>query len=244
MSQTEYDFSQPSPALLSIGEVLVRLRGEFEEITISKIRFLETNGLVQPERTPSGYRKFSLIDVERLRYVLRMQRDHFLPLRVIKEHIDALNRGLQPVAVVDATPKPPRALISSENIQISNEMQAVRMNRLELIADTNADAEFIDQLVEFGLIKPDSQGYFSVTASAVVSLALSLRGFGLEPRHLKTVLSSASREVDLFAPIVKSAASSKSSTASAQAEELTVQLATAIVSLHGLLVREIIERQN
>ena len=105
MSQTEYDFSQPSPALLSIGEVLVRLRGEFEEITISKIRFLETNGLVRPERTPSGYRKFSLIDVERLRYVLRMQRDHFLPLRVIKEHIDALNRGLQPVAIVDATPK-------------------------------------------------------------------------------------------------------------------------------------------
>ena len=233
MSQTEYDFSQPSPALLSIGEVLVRLRGEFEEITISKIRFLETNGLVQPERTPSGYRKFSLIDVERLRYVLRMQRDHFLPLRVIKEHIDALNRGLQPVAIM-----------SSETIQISSELQTVRMNRLELIADTSADAEFIDQLVEFALIKPDTQGYFSVTASAVVTLALSLRSFGLEPRHLKTVLSSASREVDLFAPIVKSAASGKSATANAQAEELTVQLATAIVSLHGLLVREIIERQN
>ena len=244
MSQTEYDFSQPSPALLSIGEVLVRLRGEFEEITISKIRFLETNGLVQPERTPSGYRKFSLIDVERLRYVLRMQRDHFLPLRVIKEHIDALNRGLQPVAIVDATPKPPRALMSSETIQISSDLQTVRMNRLELIADTSADAEFIDQLVEFALIKPDTQGYFSVTASAVVTLALSLRSFGLEPRHLKTVLSSASREVDLFAPIVKSAASGKSATANAQAEELTVQLATAIVSLHGLLVREIIERQN
>jgi DNA-binding transcriptional MerR regulator len=98
MISTEYDFSQESPALLSIGEVLVRLRDEFEDITISKIRFLETNGLVSPERTASGYRKFSLVDVERLRYVLRMQRDHFLPLRVIKEHIDALNRGLQPAS--------------------------------------------------------------------------------------------------------------------------------------------------
>ena len=130
MNVTEYDFSRESPALLSIGEVLVRLRDEFEDITISKIRFLETNGLVAPERTASGYRKFSLIDVERLRYILRMQRDHFLPLRVIKEHIDALNRGLQPAAVGDVAPKAPRDLVSTEAIEISNQMLTVRMNRL------------------------------------------------------------------------------------------------------------------
>ena len=112
------------------------------------------------------------------------------------------------------------------------------------MADTGADAEFIDQMVDYGLIKPDSQGYFSVSASSVVNLASTLRGFGLEPRHLKTVLSSASREVDLFAPIVKSAASSKSVNASAQAQELTLQLANAITALHGLLVREVIERQK
>jgi hypothetical protein len=118
------------------------------------------------------------------------------------------------------------------------------MNRLELMADTGADAEFIDQLVEFGLIKPDSQSYFSVTASAVVNLAVTLRGFGLEPRHLKTVLSSASREVDLFAPIVKSASAGKGANASAQAQELTLQLANSITALHGLLIREVIERQK
>ena len=244
MNSPEYDFSRESPALLSIGEVLVRLRDEFEDITISKIRFLETNGLVAPERTASGYRKFSLVDVERLRYVLRMQRDHFLPLRVIKEHIDALNRGLQPAAVGDVTPKAPRGLVSTEAIEISNQLLTVRMNRLELMADTGADAEFIDQLVEFGLIKPDSQDYFSVTASAVVNLAVTLRSYGLEPRHLKTVLSSASREVDLFAPLVKSAAASKGLTASAQAQELTLQLANSITALHGLLIREVIERQK
>jgi DNA-binding transcriptional MerR regulator len=244
MISTEYDFSQDSPGLLSIGEVLVRLRDEFSDITISKIRFLETNGLVAPDRTPSGYRKFSLIDVERLRYVLRMQRDHFLPLRVIKEHIDALNRGLQPALVGDVTPKAPRTLVSTQTIELSNQLPSVRLNRLELMADTGADAEFVDQLVEFGLIKPDGQGYFSVTASSVVNLAVTLRGFGLEPRHLKTVLSSASREVDLFAPIVKSAASSKSVNASAQAQELTLQLASTITALHGLLVREVIERQK
>lgn len=244
MNSTEYDFSQDAPGLLSIGEVLVRLRDEFADITISKIRFLEANGLVTPDRTPSGYRKFSLIDVERLRYVLRMQRDHFLPLRVIKEHIDALNRGLQPALVGDVTPKAPRALVSTQTLELSNQLPSVRLNRLELMADTGADAEFIDQMVDYGLIKPDSQGYFSVSASSVVNLASTLRGFGLEPRHLKTVLSSANREVDLFAPIVKSAASSKSVNASAQAQELTLQLANAITALHGLLIREVIERQK
>ena len=100
------------------------------------------------------------------------------------------------------------------------------------------------ELVEFGLIKPDGQDYFSVTASAVVNLAVTLRSYGLEPRHLKTVLSSASREVDLFAPLVKSAAASKGVTASAQAQELTLQLANSITALHGLLIREVIERQK
>ena len=244
MNSLDFDFSKESPALLSIGEVLVRLRNEFEDISISKIRFLESNGLVSPERTPSGYRKFSLVDVERLRYVLRMQRDHFLPLRVIKQHIDALNRGLEPVAVGDIAPKPPRALISTQSLEVSDAVYRVRMNRLERIADTQSDPEVLDQLVEFGLVKPDSQGYFSVTASAVVSLGLTLRSYGLEPRHLKTVLLSASREVDLFAPIVKSAAAQRTPIAGAQAQELSLSLAAHIISLHSLLVREVIDRQN
>jgi DNA-binding transcriptional MerR regulator len=81
---------------LSIGEVLGQLRPEFPDITISKIRFLEAEGLIHPERTPSGYRKFSSGDVARLRFVLAEQRDHYLPLRVIKDHLDAIDRGLEP----------------------------------------------------------------------------------------------------------------------------------------------------
>src|SRR5262245_11597696 len=79
--------------MMSIGTVLNTLRNDFPEVTISKIRFLETEGLVEPQRTPSGYRKFSPADVERLAYVLRMQRDHYLPLKVIREQLDALDRG-------------------------------------------------------------------------------------------------------------------------------------------------------
>lgn len=88
--------SVPARAYLSIGEVLTRLRGDFPDITISKIRFLESEGLIEPQRTPSGYRKFTSSDLERLRYVLLAQRDHYLPLRVIKENLDAMDRGLEP----------------------------------------------------------------------------------------------------------------------------------------------------
>lgn len=244
MTSPNIDFTQHSEARLSIGEVLVRLRDEFEDISISKIRFLETNGLVTPERTPSGYRKFSLIDVERLRYVLRMQRDHFLPLRVIKEHIDALNRGLEPAPVGNVTPKPPRALMSTEEIAASGVSTTVRLTLEELALHANTDVDFVQELVDFALIKPDSTGYYAGTAAQIVTTAINLRAFGLEPRHLKTVVSSASREVDLFTPIVKTAGSGKNSASRAEVEELTLQLATSIISLHGLLVREIIDRQS
>jgi DNA-binding transcriptional MerR regulator len=88
--------SVPARAYLSIGEVLSKLRGDFPDITISKIRFLESEGLIEPQRTPSGYRKFTSADLERLRYVLLAQRDHYLPLRVIKDNLDAMDRGLEP----------------------------------------------------------------------------------------------------------------------------------------------------
>jgi len=103
--------TEPSAAAVSIGDVLDQLRPEFSDITISKIRFLESQGLIDPERTPSGYRKFSPSDIERLRYILREQREHFLPLKVIKERLDQLDRGespdtgaLAPPAAADAEP--------------------------------------------------------------------------------------------------------------------------------------------
>jgi DNA-binding transcriptional MerR regulator len=95
------------PSALSIGAVLALLRPDFPDVTISKIRFLEEQGLVEPNRTPSGYRKFTHADIERLRYVLSVQRDHYMPLRVIREHLDALDRGLEP-PVTGAGPGAPR----------------------------------------------------------------------------------------------------------------------------------------
>ena len=94
-----------SAATLTIGDVLAHLKVEFPDLTISKIRFLEDQGLVQPERTASGYRKFSAGDVSRLRYVLSQQRDHYLPLRVIKDQLDAIDRGLVPPGTSTDSPR-------------------------------------------------------------------------------------------------------------------------------------------
>src|SRR3954453_20885152 len=95
----------PSRAFMSIGEVLARLRAGLPDVTISKIRFLEAEGLVEPERTASGYRKFSRDDIARLRYVLAAQRDHYLPLRVIKQHLEAIARGLEPPSPAGGSPR-------------------------------------------------------------------------------------------------------------------------------------------
>ena len=104
-----------SRARLSIGEVLGQLRGDFPGLNISKIRFLEAEGLIEPERTPSGYRKFSHQDVDRLRYVLTCQREHYLPLKIIREHLDAIDRGLEPPALNGTTgPQVPRVVLDGD----------------------------------------------------------------------------------------------------------------------------------
>src|SRR3954467_6510116 len=106
--------SASSRARLSIGEVLGQLRPDFPGLNISKIRFLEAEGVIEPERTPSGYRKFSHRDVERVRYVLTSQREHYLPLKVIKEHLDAIDRGLEPPSAHESGPQVPHVVLSGD----------------------------------------------------------------------------------------------------------------------------------
>ena len=107
---------RPARAYMNIGEVLARLRPDFPDVTISKIRFLESEGLVEPQRTASGYRKFDHDDVLRLRYVLGAQRDHYLPLKVIKDHLDALDRGLEPPVQAGAAPRVPMSLVAGDGM--------------------------------------------------------------------------------------------------------------------------------
>lgn len=229
-------------SLRSIGEVIELLRGEFPEISISKIRFLESHGLLTPQRTPSGYRKFSVVDTEHLRYILRMQRDYFLPLKVIREHIDAMNRGLEPPVVGDVAPKPPKVIVDVDALK--EDGSAIRLTKAELIANCENDQKFVSELIEFGIIKADSSGYFSGTALNIAQKCQSLSTFGLGPRHLKTIVTSATREVDLFEPILKNARSGKNAVSKAEAEDLALQLAGTIVSLHAYVVRDLLNLEN
>ncbi len=134
-----------SPAYLSIGEVLGQLRAEFPDVTISKIRFLEGEGLIEPDRTASGYRKFSRDDVARLRYVLAAQRDQYLPLRVIREHLDAIDRGLEPPAATGVAPRVPRSLASTDGLPSAAEFApdgpSIRLSRKELLAESGLDVD-------------------------------------------------------------------------------------------------------
>ena len=196
---------------ISIGEVLNQLRGDFPDVTISKIRFLETEGLVAPARTPSGYRKFASGDVARLRYVLTQQRDHYLPLRVIKEQLDAEDFQLHPAAL--------------------------RLSREELLNAAGLRAEQLQQLEQFSLVKAGSGDRFDDDALAVAKIVGELSRFGLEGRHLRPFRTAADREIGLFSQVVGPLAKQRNSEARARAQDTIRELAALSVALHAALVR-------
>src|SRR5690242_18592731 len=138
-----------SRARMNIGQVLDQLRPDFPGVTIPKIRFLEDKGLVKPERTPSGYRKFSHGDIDRLRYVLRMQRDHYLPLRVIGEHLDAIDRGLAPPPIEPVVPTVPTVALAADGLPSAESFTRrdhVRLSRKELLKIAEISEDLLTQL--------------------------------------------------------------------------------------------------
>lgn len=182
---------------LSIGEVLEAVRSDFPDVSISKIRFLETEGLIEPERTPSGYRKFFDKDVERLRYILSLQRDHFLPLKVIKERIASRSNGgaLAPPAPLAAAPdrpaEPAPSLMTSE----------VAMSKEELAGSAGLDDRSFQGLIDFGILDGSKQTFDGDDLIAAKAAA-GLIAYGVEPRHLKMYRHFAERESAVFEQIV------------------------------------------
>jgi DNA-binding transcriptional MerR regulator len=219
--------------LLSIGAVLQQLRGEFPEITISKIRFLEAEGLVEPRRTPSGYRKFTVEDVERLACVLRMQRDHYLPLKVIREHLDALARGEQ---VSLPAPGRPRELLP-EGMPDAGPSVPARIGRPELLATAGAEEADLAEWESYGLITPDGDGTYQVEAVAVARLLADLDRFGLQPRHLRVMKAAADRETDLVERVVAPLRRHRNPQTRHRAAATARELASLSVRLHAALVQ-------
>ena len=181
--------------LRSIGQVLAILKPEFEDISISKIRFLESEGLISPERAPSGYRRYAESDIERLRYILEVQKNHYLPLKVIREHLDLMDKGQDPpplggtsapdpdsaepdVAVLPPQPRPPK--------------RAIRITRRELLELSGVSDAALSELEKHQLVLPRRGTiYYGRDALTIAVISRKLAGFGMDARHLRVVKQAA-----------------------------------------------------
>ncbi len=203
--------SRASAANVGIGQVLAELRPDFPDISPSKIRFLEAEGLIQPQRAESGYRRFAVRDIERLRYILTVQRDEYLPLRVIKERLAAMD---------------------SENAIA--EPAPVGMTRSQLLEAAAADEELLAELEDYGLVRRARQ--YQAAALHVVRGAVQLREYGIQPRHLRGIKASAEREISLVEQVVAPLARQRASREPALRTGRAV--ASLIAALHATLVEE------
>lgn len=204
---------------LSIGEVLSLLRREFPDVTISKIRFLEAEGLVTPERTRSGYRAFTTANVDRLREVLRLQRDQYLPLKVIRERLDE-----------DGEPPADRA---AQPADFRPGGGRVRLGPADLAEAVGVPEALVRELSGQGLIAPLPTGHFDEDAYAVVAVIARLAPFGIQPRHLRAFRTAADRDSGL----IQQAAGPYRRRSTEQAEEVVRELAALLMTLRTALLR-------
>lgn len=218
-----------APQLLSIGQVLARLAKEFPDLSNSKLRFLEEQGLVSPSRTKSGYRKFSPQDVERLRLILSMQRDHYLPLKVIRGHLADLDAGRAPV------------LPGTPNGQISTIIPAGRRyQRDDILRETVASATLFSDAISASIITP-GDSYGDDTVNVLRSL-VALQRCGIEPRHLRGYRATAEREVSMIESALLPIARRKDAASRARAAELSGEIAGQLDVIRASLVRSALGR--
>jgi len=208
--------AEPARAYLGIGEVLAQLQAEFPDVSVSKIRFLENAGLIQPARSPSKYRKFSPADVERLRYILTAQRDQYLPLRVIKDQLDA---GGQDHSERPAGRYPAPAPLT----------------RRELLEATGLDEARLAELEDFGLVRR-SGGRYGPEALAAARAIVALDGYGVQARHLRVLRASAERETALIEQVVAPILRQRSDGARDRAGRTAREIAAVTLQLHAALI--------
>jgi len=230
----------PALAGMSIGAVLELLRPEFPDVTISKIRFLEAEGLVTPQRSASGYRRFTAYDCARLRYVLTAQRDHYLPLKVIKAHLDAHPDGELPESAGFAF-APPRLVTVTEAGTAGATAEVapshVRLSREDLLQRAGVDAALLTALTKAAVIVPGRGGFFDEHDVVILQCAHALAEYGVEPRHLRAFRSAADRQSDLIAQIAGPVGKGGKTGARDRADDLAREVAALAITLHTALVK-------
>ncbi len=220
--------------LLTIGTVCRRLKPEFPDVSISKIRYLEDQGLLTPRRTRGGYRLFSEDDVERLRTILQLQRDEFLPLRVIRQELAA---GVEPTA---ADGRPSTAKMRRA---VSVEATGTPISEEDVTEETGAPEGLLRELEDFGIVQPDrreGRTLYDETDVEIVRAAGELARFGVAARNLRVFRSSADREAALLEQLLGPALRSRSQARRKEAVENLESLAAVCTHLkHLLLVRDL-----
>jgi DNA-binding transcriptional MerR regulator len=218
--------AQPARAYFGIGEVLAQLRGEFPDVSVSKIRFLEAEGLIQPARSPSGYRKFAPADVARLRYILTAQRDEYLPLRVIKDRLDAVDG--QPPALSAARPGTAGALPADGT-------PGRLLTRRELLDAAGIGDRELTELEDFGLVRRSGRHYGQDALDAARAV-VALGGYGVQARNLTAIRAAAQRETSLIEQIVAPMLRQRSPGARERASRTAQEIAVLALRLHAALV--------
>nr|WP_197980428.1 MULTISPECIES: MerR family transcriptional regulator [unclassified Frigoribacterium] len=213
--------------MLTIGQVLARLKPEFPDLSNSKLRFLEERQLVTPVRTASGYRKFSSADVERLRFILGLQRDHYLPLKVIRQHLDDLDAG-RPSTL--PTGSAPVSMLSTVR----------RFSRADLLRESGASSALLDDAIASSLISP-SETYGDEPLAVLVAL-VELGRSGIEPRHLRSFRAAAERELSLIESALASVARRRDPAGRARVAELSRELAGQLEVVRTSLIRSALDR--
>jgi DNA-binding transcriptional MerR regulator len=233
---------------MSIGAVLDLLRPDFPDVTISKIRFLEAEGLVTPERTPSGYRRFTAYDCARLRFILTAQRDQYLPLKVIKAQLDAQPDGELPQSG-SAYGIPRLVPVDSDTAADNGASVAqsqVRLRREDLLSRSGIDEALLNELVKGGIVKPGAAGFFDEHSVVIAQCAKALAEYGVEPRHLRAFRSAADRQSDLIAQIAGPVVKAGKAGARDRADDLAREVAALAITLHTSLiksaVRDVLDR--
>ena len=241
MPRSDLQVNPSATPRMTIGAVLDALAPDFPDASISKIRFLEAEGLLTPERTGSGYRTFSQDDLNRLRYILTAQRDRFWPLRVIREALDKLDRGLEPAAG-DVAPSRPRVPVGAIDPHLPLAAELGRGDVLRLTDDELREAAGLDRptfeaLATFGLLRPDSGGHYGDAALAVARAAGALSARGIEPRHLRPFRTAADREIGLVQQVVSPVRGRNRGAGGKVTHDPTPQILAECIALHTALVR-------
>ncbi|MGO1768830.1 MAG: transcriptional regulator FtsR [Microbacterium sp.] len=211
--------------LLSIGQVLARLSPDFPQLTSSKLRFLEVQGIVAPQRTAAGYRKFSDDDLERLRFALTLQRDHYLPLSVIREYLEQIDAGEDP-----QTPIAPPSIHPAQR----------RYDRKDLLASAGAAPQLLNDAISTGVL-PAVESYGERDVQLLRAL-VALDRHGIEPRHVRGLRQTADREVALVERALSALLRRPDARSRAKASELAPELAGRLDEVRSLFVKDAIER--